>query len=82
MSQLLLIEGFNWVDPSQFTPDQIDSYANWDREDYLLEADVKYPKELHDLHDDLPFMCEKKVINEVEKLVPNGYKIKRITSFT
>ena len=71
MSQLLLIEGFNWVDPSQFTPDQIDSYANWDREGYLLEADVKYPKKLHDLHDDLPFMCEKKVINKVEKLVPN-----------
>ena len=38
---------------------------------YLLEVDVKYPKELHDLHNDLPFMCEKMVINKVEKLVPN-----------
>ena len=26
---------------------------------YLLEVDVKYPKELHDHHNDLPFMCEK-----------------------
>ena len=40
---------------------------------YLLEPDVKYPKELHDLHNDLPFICEKMKINEVEKLVPNLY---------
>ena len=26
---------------------------------YVLEVDVKYPRELHDLHNDLPFMCEK-----------------------
>ena len=37
---------------------------------YLLEVDVKYPKELNDLHNNLPFMCEKMKINEVEKLVP------------
>ena len=29
------------------------------------------PKRLHDLHNDLPFMCEKMEINGVEKLVPN-----------
>ena len=39
----------------------------------MLEVDVKYPKELHDLHNDLPFMCEKMKINKVEKLVPNLY---------
>ena len=38
---------------------------------YLLEVDVKYPKELHDHHNDLPFMCEKIKVNGVEKLVPN-----------
>ena len=38
---------------------------------YLLEVDVKYPKELHNLHNDLPFMCEKMEIYCVEKLVPN-----------
>ena len=38
---------------------------------YLLEVDVRYPKELHDLHNNLlPFMCEKMKINAVEKLVP------------
>ena len=39
---------------------------------YLLEVEVKYPKELHNLHNDLLFMCEKmKNINGVENLVPN-----------
>ena len=40
-------------------------------EGYLLEADVRYPKELHDSHNNIPFMCEKMKINRVEKLVPN-----------
>ena len=71
MSQLLPTGGFNWVDPSQFISDKIDTYANCENEGYLLEADVKYPKELHDLHNDLPFMCEKMKINGVEKLVHN-----------
>ena len=38
---------------------------------YVLEVDVKYPRELHDHHNDLPFMCEKIRVNGVEKLVPN-----------
>ena len=40
---------------------------------YLLEVDVAYPKELHDYHNDLPFMCAKMKINGDEKLVPNLY---------
>ena len=38
---------------------------------YILEVDVSYPKDLHNSHNDLPFMCERMEINEVEKLVPN-----------
>ena len=37
----------------------------------MLEVDVKYLKEPHDLHNDLPFMCEKIRVSGVEKLVPN-----------
>ena len=33
--------------------------------------DVRYPKELHDLHNDHPFICDKMKINGVEKLVHN-----------
>ena len=40
---------------------------------YLLEVDVSYPRELHDSHNDLPFMCNRMKINGVEKLIPNLY---------
>ena len=40
---------------------------------YLLEVDVRYPRNLHNYHNDLPFMCAKMKINGVEKLVPNLY---------
>ena len=38
------------------------------RKGYLLKVDVEYPTELHDTHNDLPFMPEKMEINKVEKL--------------
>ena len=44
---------------------------------YLLEVDVAYPKELHDYHNGLPFICAKMKLNGVEKLVPNLYYKKK-----
>ena len=74
MIQLLPTVGFNWVDDvSKFTFEKIGTLAEDDGKGYLLEVDVKYPKELHDSHNDLPFMFKKMVINKVEKLVPNLY---------
>ena len=71
--------GFKWVnDVSRFTPDEIDRLAKCGSKGYLLEVDVKYPKELHDLHNDLPFMCEKMKINKVESWFLT-YMIKRNT---
>ena len=78
MSQLLPTGGFKWVnDLSRFTPEEIGRLAKHGTKGYLLEVDVKYPKELHDLHNALPFMCEKMKINKVEKLVPNLYDKKK-----
>ena len=68
MSQPLPAGGFKWV-----TPDEIAEHSD---KGYLLEVDVKYPKELHDLHNDLPFMWEKMEIDGVKKLVPNLYNKK------
>ena len=75
MIQLLPTGEFNWVDPSKFTmADKTDSYANWDSNGYILEVDVRYPKVLHDYHNDLPFnTCKNMKINRVDKLVPNLY---------
>ena len=70
MSQPLPTGGFKWVD---IHPDEIGELVNHNDRRYLLEVDVAYPKELHDYHNDLPFMCGRMTINRVEKLVPNLY---------
>ena len=36
--------------------------------DFFLKVDFGYPKELHDLHSDLPFLPEKMEINGHSKL--------------
>ena len=73
MSQPLLTRGFHWVD---IHLDEVSELANYSEKGYLL-ADVAYPRELHDYHNDLPFMCGCMAINGVEKLFPNLYYKKR-----
>ena len=74
MSQPLPTEGFKWVN---IKPDRISKLAKLKLKGYILEVDVRYPKELHDSHNDLPFICERMKINGVEKLIPNLYDKKR-----
>ena len=62
--------GFCWA---EVHPDEISELVNRSDCGYLLEVDVAYPRELHDFHNDLPFMCRRMTINGVEKLVPNIY---------
>ena len=47
---------------------------------YILDVDVKYPKRLHNLHCDLPFLPERMKINKCNKLVFNLYD--KITMFS
>ena len=68
MSQPLPTGGFKWVDVN---PNETSELATRTDKGYVLEVDVSYPKELHNPHNDLPFMCERMEINGVEKLVPN-----------
>ena len=68
MSQPLPTGEFRWVDVN---PNEISELATRTDKGYILEVDVTYPKELHNPHNDLPFMCERMDINGVEKLVPN-----------
>ena len=68
MSQPLPAGRFKWVDVN---PNEISKLATRTDNSYILEVDVSYPKELHNHHNDLSFMCERMEINGVEKLVPN-----------
>ena len=75
ISQALPAGGFKWV---EVKPGEISKIAELKNKGYLLEVDVKYPKELHDSHNDLPFACNKKLkISGVEKLVPNLFDKKK-----
>ena len=44
----------------------------WEKTPCILEVDLQYPENLHDLHNDYPFCPERvKCENNVEKLIPN-----------
>ena len=79
MSHPLPTGGFKWVDVNH---NEISDLATRTDKGYLLEVDVSYPKELHNPHNDLPFMCERMEINGEEKLLPPTSWIKRITLST
>ena len=72
MSKKLPEDGFKWVDNlSRFTEDFIKNYDEESGIGYLFVVDVEYPKNLHMLHSDLPFLPERMKINKCDKLVCN-----------
>ena len=72
MSKKLPVGEFEWINPEDYTEDIIKKYDENDN-DYgaILEVDVDYPKHLHKLHSDLPFLPERMKINKVDKLICN-----------
>ena len=58
---------------SHFNEDFIKNYIEKNDQGYFLEVEVEYPEKLHELHNDLPFLPERKKINNIEKLVTNLY---------
>ena len=74
MSQRLPVNGFKWVkNVSKIDEDFIKNYDEDSDKGYILEVDIEYPKELHELHSDLPFLSERMKINKCGKLVCNMY---------
>ena len=51
----------------------IKNYDENSDKEYIFEVDVKYPRKLHNLHSDLPFLPRKMKINDCKKLVCNLY---------
>ena len=71
MIKNLPTHGFKWKKGEDFTTEKIDKLVKKDKRGYFLEVDVEYPKELHENHNELPFLAERMKIGREEKLVPN-----------
>ena len=74
MSQKFPVDGFKLKkDISKFNEDFLKNYDEDSDKGYILEVDVEYPRYLHDLHSDLPFLPERTKVNKCSKLVCNLY---------
>ncbi|KAK7583979.1 hypothetical protein V9T40_004942 [Parthenolecanium corni] len=72
MQQYLPVSHFKALseeDVALCTPETIMNLHDESDWGYYFDVDIDYPRELHDKHNDFPFLCEKKVIDNVEKLV-------------
>ena len=65
MSKKLPTHGFRWMKQTQL--------ENWENTPCILEVDLEYQHDLHDLHNDYPLAPEHLEMNGVEKLIPNLY---------
>ena len=69
MCKKLPIGEFKWIDPKEYTEEKIKSYDANSNTGAILKVDIEYPKELHNLHKDLPFLCERRRLDKTSKLV-------------
>ena len=68
----LPVSDFKLVDDlSIFTEDYIKNYDEESDIGYFFVVDVEYPKNLHKLNSDLPFLPERMKINKCDKLICN-----------
>ena len=77
MSKKLPVNGFKWFDSNKINEDFIKNYNKNDNKGYILEVDVEYPKRLHELHSDLPFLSERMEVNKCKKPVCNLFNKKK-----
>ena len=68
MSQKLPVGNFKWMEKDGISK-LINDYDENSGKGCILEVDVEYPKNLHKVHSDLPFLPERLKINKSTKLV-------------
>ena len=64
MSQYLPTGGFKWLAKNQIDKIDLAKYKEDSNKGLILEVDLEYPKELHDLHNDYPLAAEKVKVNK------------------
>ena len=67
-SQPLPVNSFEWMTENDLSNWR--QFSDQEGKGCILEVDLEYPKELHNLHNDLPLASERVVVNKVEKLIP------------
>ena len=78
LSQKLPVNGFKWVnDISKINEEFIKNYDKNNDKGYIFEVDVKYPKKLHDIHSDLPYLPKRMKTDKCKKLVCNLHNKKK-----
>ena len=70
MSKFLPTSGFKWIDPKEF---DLNKNTNNSSRRCVLEADLEYPKELHELHNDYPLAPDK---IEIKREMLSEYRLK------
>ncbi|CAB4019693.1 uncharacterized transposon-derived, partial [Paramuricea clavata] len=63
MSQPLPVRNFKWMTETEL--------SNWENIPCILEVDLEYPENLHDIHNEYPLAPESIEVNKVKKLIPN-----------
>ena len=73
MSEKLPIHSFKWLSSGEMENLFNNQVVQiWEKTPCILEVDLEYPENLHDLHNDYPFCPERvECKNGVEKLIPN-----------
>ena len=66
MSQYLPTGGFRWLTEKEINKTDLAKYKEDSKKGLILEVDLEYPQELHDLHNDYPLAPENmKVTKEI-----------------
>ena len=64
MSQYLPTGGFRWMSEKQINNLDLAKYKENSKKGLILEVDLEYPKELHNLHNDYPLAAERVCITK------------------
>ena len=70
MSKFLLIRGFKWIDSKEF---DLNKWTSNSSKGFVLEVDLKYPRELRELHNYYPLAPDE---IEIKREMLSLYKLK------